>query len=115
MEFRIFQWLVPLLAFVYSYSQLFRYRKGRSSLGETLLSIIALGSVGLLAIFPDEISDFIAQLFGIKSNTNAVLFAGLGFLFYFQFHLYRTQVKQRRTITELVRILAINEYEKEEE
>lgn len=113
MEFRIFQWLVPLVALVYSYSQILRYRRGRSSLGETILSIIALSGVGLLAIFPDEISDFIARLFGIKSNTNAVLFAGLGFLFYFQFRLYRTQTKQRRTITELVRILAINEYEKE--
>jgi hypothetical protein len=114
MEFRVFQWLIPLVMFIYSYSQLLRYRKGHSSLGETLLSIVALGSIGLLAIFPDEISDFIAQLFGIKSNTNAVLFTGLGFLFYFQFRLYRTQVKQRRTITELVRILAINEYEKDQ-
>lgn len=114
MEFRIFQWLTPLVALVYSYSQLLRYRKGRSSLGETLLSIIALASVALLAVFPDEVSDFIANLFGIKSNTNAVLFMGLGLLFYFQFRLYRTQVKQRRIITELVSILAINEYEKEQ-
>ncbi|MEL7220759.1 MAG: DUF2304 domain-containing protein [Bacteroidota bacterium] len=113
MEFRVFQWLIPLVAMIFSYYQLLRYRNGKSSLREALLAIVALISIALLAVFPDKISDFIAQLFGIKSNTNAVLFAGLGVLFYFQFRLYQLQVEQRRTITELVRMLAIKEYEKE--
>lgn len=110
MEIRLFQWLVPLVALLFFTNQILRYRKGRLNLGEAVFGGLLWLNVAILAVFPDEISGFIASLFGIKSNTNAVLFFGMGALFYFQYRLYRIQVEQRRALTELNRQLAIRQF-----
>jgi hypothetical protein len=112
MEIRFFQVVVPLVALLFMANQGLRYRRGRLNLGEALFSGLLWIGVALLAVFPDEISNFVAALFGFKSNTNAVLFLGLGILFYFQYRIYRLQVAQRRAITELNRQLALDRYEK---
>ncbi len=115
MNIRLFQWLVPLIVILFIANQLLRYKRGRLNLGETIFGIILWTSIGVLAIFPDRISNFIASLFGIKSNTNAVLFLGLGILFYFQYRMYRLQVAQRREITKLARMMALYNADKEKE
>ena len=110
MEIRIFQWLVPILAFLFVLSQLLRYYRGRIDLRETVSGILLWIGVSALAIFPDAISNTIAQLLGFKSNTNAVLFFAVGILFYFQYRLYRIQVQQRRQLTQLTRELALRDF-----
>lgn len=114
MNIRLFQWLVPLIVTLFIANQFLRYNRGRLNLGELIFGIFVWSAIGVLALFPDQISNFIAALFGIKSNTNAVLFFGLGILFYFQYRLYRIQVSHRREITKLTRILALHNYEKKE-
>jgi len=111
---RLFQWLVPLLVTLFIANQFLRYTRGRLNLGELIFGLFVWSSIGLLALFPDQISNFIAALFGIKSNTNAVLFFGLGMLFYFQYRLYRIQVNHRREITKLTRIIALQNQQKKE-
>ncbi|WP_367389470.1 DUF2304 family protein [Lewinella sp. LCG006] len=112
-EIRLFQWLVPLVISLFILNQFLRYRRGRINLGEAVFAVLLWLSVALLAVFPDEISSFIARLFGIKSNTNAVLFLGLGCLFYFQYRLYQLQVKQRRDLTQLSRKIALLKFKEE--
>jgi hypothetical protein len=114
MEIRIFQWLVPILALLFLISQLLRYYRGRIDLRETVSGILLWLGVAVLAIFPDTISNAIAEALGFKSNTNAVLFFGMGLLFYFQYRLYHIQVQQRRQLTKLTRALALQEFLKEE-
>ena len=113
MDFRLFQWLVPAVAILFMLNQFLRYRRGRINLGEAIFVSAIWLSVSLLALFPDTISNYIADLLGIKSNTNAILFVGLGCLFYFQYRLYRIQVQQRRDITALSRKIALREYQEE--
>lgn len=114
-EIRLFQWLVPVIISLFIFNQFLRYRRGRINLGEATFAVLLWFSVALLAIFPDEISSFIADLFGIKSNTNAILFLGLGCLFYFQYRLYQLQVKQRRDLTQLSRKIALLNYKEEDQ
>ena len=115
MDFRLFQWLIPAIAVLFLINQLLRYRRGRINLGEALFVSGLWMAVSVLAIFPDLISGFIAQALGIKSNTNAIFFIGMGCLFYFQYRLYRIQVQQRRIITALTRKIALDGYEQEQE
>lgn len=112
---RLFQWLIPFVAVLFVLNQFLRYTRGRLNLGELIFGVTLWLSIAVLAVFPDQISTFIANLFGIKSNTNAVLFFGLGALFYFQYRIYRIQVSQRREITKLTRIIALQNEEKKED
>ena len=114
MDFRLFQWLIPAIAVLFLFNQLLRYRRGRIALGEALFVSSLWGVVSLLAIFPDFIAGYVANLLGIKSNTNAIFFIGMGCLFYFQYRLYRIQVQQRRVITALTRKIAIDDYQEED-
>lgn len=115
MEIRLFQLLVPGLVLLFLMSHLLRYYRGRINLREAITGVFVWLAVAALAIFPDAISNFIASLFGFKSNTNAVLFLGLGLLFYFQYRLYRIQVQQRRELTRLTRLLALQGFAREED
>ena len=89
------------------------FKKGESTFFETsIITFFWLSSVGI-ALFPDLISDFIAQVFGIKSNINALLFFAIGLLFYFQLQLYKITKKQDAYLTELTRKTALNNVENE--
>ena len=112
MEIRLFQWLVPLVVVVFLLSNLLRYYRGRIDLRESIFVSILWIGIALIAIFPDLTSNFLAELLGFKSNTNAILFLGLGVLFYFQYRLYRIQIQYRRDLTELTRSIALMEYDK---
>ena len=63
----------------------------------------------VIAIFPEATTLFIAKIFGIKSNVNAIIFFGLGILFFFQFQMYFGLKKQNNIITSLVRQIALLE------
>lgn len=115
MEIRLFQWLVPVLVLVFLVNNMLRYYRGRNDLKETLLGGALWIGVALLAVFPDVISKFLAEILGFKSNTNAILFLGLGALFYFQYRLYRIQIQHRRDLTRLTRAMALMQFEGGEE
>ena len=115
MEIRLFQWLIPLISLLFIVNQMLRYRKGRLNMGEAVFSALVWVGIALLAVFPDKLSKWVAHLFGIKSNTNAVLFFGIGVLFYIQYQMYRLIVKQRRAISELNRQLALFTHRQQEE
>ena len=112
---RLFQWLIPFVAILFILNQFLRYTRGRLNFGELIFGVVLWLSIAILALFPDQISNFIAHLFGIKSNTNAVLFFGMGALFYFQYRIYRIQVSHRREITKLTRMIALQNHKKKED
>ncbi len=114
MEIRIFQIIVPVVALLFIIGLITRYRKAKATTGETLFSVTFWLAVGVFALFPDKISNFLARLFGIKDNVNAIIFVGLGLLFYAQFALYNLIKEQQRSLTKLTRELALKEAGEEE-
>jgi len=70
--------------------------------------ILFWGTIILLAIIPNEVSFRLAEVLGIKSNINAIIFAALGLLFLFVFYLSATIEKLEIQLTELVRKQAID-------
>lgn len=114
MEIRIFQIIVPLIALAFVMNSILRYSSSRITLRELLLSLFLWLSVATFSIIPDVISNFIASLFGIKSNINAVIFFSIGFLLYMQLRMYSVLKQQEKQLTQITRRLAIKEFEKEE-
>ena len=112
MEIRYFQIIIPIVALIIISLQLLEYSKKKSGVTESILVILFWVSITALSIFPDFFSDLIANVFGIKSNINAVIFLALGLLFFFQLRIFKMIKRQDRTLTELARKMALKEHEK---
>lgn len=112
MEIRYFQIIIPIVALIFIYFQWREYTKYKSGIYETILIIIFWLGVSNLALFPDFYSGIIADLFGFKSNINAVIFFALGVLFYFQLQMYKIVKKQDQQLTELTRKIALDNQKK---
>ena len=110
MEIRIFQIVVPLLALVFMGGFVVRYRKSKITIYEMILGVGFWLAAMLVAIFPDWLSNGIAFLFGIENNVNAILFFGLGLVFFIQFKMYFKIRKQEQDLTELTRKLALRDH-----
>ncbi len=115
MEIRLFQLLVPAVALLFVAAVATRYLKGKINLSEFLLSLIFWLGLGIFAIFPDVISNFVAKLFGIKDNVNAVLFLSIGVIVYLLFKLYSEIKENRRKLTLLTRKIALKDAEELDE
>lgn len=63
----------------------------------------------MLAIVPHEFSTQLANLLGIKSNINAIIFVSLAFVIVLAFYLSAKIETMDRKITDLVRQLALDE------
>lgn len=111
MELRVFQVIVPLFALLFIGDLLISYRKSKVSVFEMSLGLGFWISVLLFALFPDFFSTGIAQLFGIKDNVNAIIFFCIGLLFFFQFKQYFLLRKQEKTLTLLMRKMALQDHE----
>ena len=115
MEIRVFQVIVPLVGLLFIISFITRYLKGKATINETILSILFWLGISIFAIIPDLISNFIAGIFGIKSNINAIIFLSLGILLYMQFRMYNLIKEQELKLTRLTRQLALKELEHNKE
>jgi hypothetical protein len=113
MEIRIFQVIVPLLSLLFAVGLTTRLQKSKINLREYLLSLFFWIGLAALSLFPDTISDFVARVFGIASNVNAVIFLGMGIMIYLIFMLYGEVRENRRQVTELSRKIALKDAEKE--
>lgn len=112
-DVRIFQVLVPLFCLLFLISSVRRYRRGKLNLAELLLAAFIWLGIGIFSIIPDTISVFLANLFGIEDNVNAVIFIGLGALLFVQVKLYGIIKRQQEQITELSRESALRDYLRE--
>ncbi len=115
MDIRLFQILVPLVTLGFAITLILRYKKGEAAIGELVLGLIFWVAITLISIFPDFISVNLAKALGFKSNINAILFFCIGLLFYWQFKLFSLIRKQDRTITQLIRELALKEEDEKQE
>ena len=107
MEIRYFQIIIPIVCCWFIYFQYKRYSQNKSGLSEVIITVLCWIGIVFLALFPDIISKFIASLFGIKDNINALIFFALGLLFYFQLQMYKVIKRQDEMLTELTRKIAL--------
>jgi len=112
MGIRYFQIIIPIIALFFIYSQYLEYKKRKSGINETLLFVVFWIGVINLALFPDFFSETIANIFGIESNINALIFFSIGLLFYFQLKMYKKIKRQDDLLTELARKVALDNYDK---
>lgn len=107
MEIRYFQIIIPLISLLFVFMQIREYTKRNAGLNETILVSFFWIAVSALAILPDFFSKPLANVMGIKSNINAILFFAIGLLYYLQLRMYKTIKKQDEILTQLARKIAL--------
>lgn len=112
---QFYQWLVPIIALYYIYRLTVQYRANRRLAGSTIVWIVFWIISSFLALMPDLVSFKVANLLGIKSNINAVIFVALGFLFIFMFYLTAIIEKMERQFSDTIRHLALENQRLKEE
>lgn len=114
MKFEVYQIIVPLASLGFVFNLFRRFLKSKASWQEAALGAAFWLSVGVFALFPDAISSALADLFGIKSNINAIIFFCLGLIFFFQYKLFFMLKKNQMATTELTRKITLQQAEKED-
>jgi hypothetical protein len=108
---RPFQIVIIILAAFFLLRVLRKYLKSKVNVYETVIGLAFWTAALILAIFPDTISSYLAELFGIKDNINAVLFVLIVVIGILQFRLFNLIRQQNHTITTLVRKIAMLEHQ----
>ncbi len=111
MEFQFYQIFSAVFSLVLLFISVRQFLGGHIRLTELVFWLTFWLFTLVVALFPDPVSKFIANTLGIKSNLNALVFIGLGVLFFIQFRLYLIIRKQNEIISDLVRKIAIWEDE----
>jgi hypothetical protein len=109
MQFEVYQILVPLMCVVLIAGLYIRFIRGKTSWQEAITGSLFWLAVMIFALFPDSISNFIARIFGFKSNINAIIFFCLGLIFFFQYKLFFMIKKQQEALTRLTRDRALED------
>ncbi|MFK5982017.1 MAG: DUF2304 domain-containing protein [Flavobacteriaceae bacterium] len=113
MNIRTFQIIVPAIAIIYLFWQIRNIYNYKTKWKAIWPGIILAITISFLAIFPDQITNWLAKTLDFKSNINAIIFVLLGVLFVAVIILYDLYKKQQKNITKLTIELSILMSEKE--
>lgn len=105
-QLEIYQWLVPLVSVFFIVRTLLQYRADQRTLRGLIIWVTFWLSLAIFAFVPNEVSQKLARVLGIKDNVNAIIFIGLGILFFLVFSLTSTVDRLQRQVTDLVREIA---------
>lgn len=114
-QLEIYQWLVPLVSLFFISRTVLQYRANRRTFRGLVIWSVFWVSLAIFAFVPNEVSQRLANVLGIKDNVNAIIFIGLGILFFLIFSLSSTVDRLERQLTELVREIAKENPQKDEE
>jgi len=114
MNIRTFQLIVPMVATIFILWQFWRIYKLKTKWKAIWPGALFAVFATLMAIFPDEITTWLAKTLDFKSNVNAIIFVLLGFLSVSVIILYDLYKKQQKSITKLTIELSLLMAEKEE-
>ncbi len=113
MEITIYQLLTPLFAILMILKGISRFKRGEMSIRKFILWVLVWGGISTLALFPQFVK-IAADLTGLESGINALIFFGFIFLFYIVFRLFIIVEHLEREITEIVRKKAIEDFKQQE-
>ncbi len=105
----LYQFLAPALAAYYIYRLIVELKNRRKFLFTNVIWLFFWGLIAVLGVVPHEFSTQLANVLGIKSNINAIIFIALAFVILLCFYLSAKIDNMDRKITELVRQLALDE------
>jgi hypothetical protein len=111
-SFSLYQLLVPAFALCMVTKAVCRFQRHDLSTRELILWLVVWTGVSLVSIFPDFSMLWLSRFTGIKSGFNALIFFALVVLIYGLLQLYIKLEKHERNLTELVRNLALKDFEK---
>jgi len=115
MNFEAYQYIVPLICAVFLLRIGIQYVKRRRSIFSTVVWTIFWSTIAVLAFAPHIVSTLLAKVFGFADNVHAVLFIGLGLSFLIIFYLSSVVDKLETQLTSLVRRMALQKAEPDEE
>ena len=115
MKYEVYQWVVPVISLFFLIRVALQYAKNKRSIYSTIVWSAFWIFIAVVAIIPDAISFRIADIFGFRDNVNAIIFVALGILFLLVFYLSSVIDKMETQLTELVRRIAIEQTEKNQE
>ena len=113
MGVRVFQIIVPIIVLLFIFYQVRRLYLARVEVRDIIPSVFIALLIGLVALFPDSITNKIARFFQFESNINALLFMLIGILVVGVILLYDMYRKQQREITRLTIEVGILKGQKE--
>jgi len=111
MQFEIYQWLVPLIGLFYISRTVFNFMQNKRSMTGMVVWITFWVGIIILAAIPNLVAENIARILGIRDVVNAVIFVGIGVLFFYTFYLSSTVERLETKVTDLVRKIALHEVE----
>ena len=107
--FSLYQLLVPLFAALMIAKAVSQFLRRRRTLRELFVLCTIWSGVSLVAVFPDFSMHWLSILTGIKSGFYALIFFTLVVLVYGFLQLLIKMEDNERTLTELVRKIALTE------
>jgi len=105
----VYQLIAPALSLYYIYRIVVELRHRRKFIFTNFIWLGFWSVIAVLGVVPHEFSTQLANLLGIKSNINAIIFVSLAFVIVLAFYLSAKIENMDRKITELVRQLALDE------
>lgn len=105
----VYQFIAPALSLYYIYRIVQELRHRRKFIFTNFIWLGFWAVIAVLGVVPHEFSTQLANLLGIKSNINAIIFVSLAFVIVLAFYLSAKIENMDRKITELVRQLALDE------
>jgi len=107
--FSLYQLLVPLFAALMIAKAVSQFLRHRRTLRELCVLCTIWSGVSLVAVFPDFSMHWLSKFTGIKSGFYALIFFTLVVLVYGFLQLLIKMEDNERTLTELVRKIALTE------
>jgi hypothetical protein len=114
-QLEIYQWVVPLISLFFISRTVLQYRANRRTFRGLVIWTTFWLLLAIFAFVPNEASQKLASVLGIKDNVNAIIFIGLGILFFLIFSLSSTVDRLERQLTDLVREIAKDNPQKGQE
>ena len=109
-SFSLYQLLVPAFACCMIVKAVCRFRRHDLSIRELIVWFVIWTGVSMASTFPDFSMLWFSKITGIKSGFNALIFFTLVALVYGFLHLYVRLEERERTMTELIRNLALKDF-----
>ena len=113
---KLYQVFVPLVGVIGIVFTIRQFRHGINTLFESMLWSLLWLFISSVAVFPDAITFFLSRSIGIADHINGIIFIGLAISFFLNFKLFNSLKKQNKTITDLVRKIALEkQYQSQKE
>lgn len=109
----VYQLLVPLFSVLMIAKAVSRFKRRSITVRELIVWVLVWGGLSFTALFPDFVMHWLSVVTGIKSGFNAIIFFLLVIIIYWMLNLQITKEEHERELTEIVRKLALRDFQED--